>query len=128
MKKLYSLFTAALAATMLLSTASFAQTKTEKAKPATVAPAAPAAPAVAGPTEKEIADAKVKGLVWVNTDTKVYHKSGQFYGHTKVGQFMTEADAKKAGYNAAKGSKKVAAAHDATPAHAATPAATPAPA
>lgn len=53
------------------------------------------------PTSQEIADAKAKGLVWVNTSTKVYHKDGQFYGTTKHGKFMTEADAQKAGYRAA---------------------------
>ena len=57
-----------------------------------------AAPA---PTEKDIADAKSKGMVWVNTSTKVYHKDGQFYGKTKKGKFMTEDDAKKAGFRAA---------------------------
>ncbi len=50
----------------------------------------------------EIASAKSKGLVWVNTDSKVYHKSGRYYGNTKQGKFMTEADAQKAGYKAAK--------------------------
>jgi hypothetical protein len=43
-------------------------------------------------------------MVWVNTETKVYHKeSSRFYGRTKKGQYMTEADAMKAGYRAAKG-------------------------
>lgn len=43
------------------------------------------------------------GMVWVNTSTKVYHKSGsKWYGHTKSGKWMTEADAQKAGYKAAK--------------------------
>ena len=57
-----------------------------------------AAPA---PTEKDVADAKSKGMVWVNTSTKVYHKDGEFYGKTKKGKFMTEDDAKKAGFRAA---------------------------
>jgi hypothetical protein len=53
------------------------------------------------PTEKDIAEAQAKGRVWVNTDSGVYHKSGQFYGKTHQGKFMTEAAAKKAGYRPA---------------------------
>lgn len=64
------------------------------------------------PTAAEIADAKAKGLVWVNLNTKVYHKDDASYGTTKHGQFMTEADAIKAGYHMAKpsGVKKAPAA------------------
>jgi hypothetical protein len=43
------------------------------------------------------------GMVWVNTDTKVYHREGdRFYGKTKHGKYMTESEAVQAGYRAAK--------------------------
>jgi hypothetical protein len=70
------------------------------------APAATAkktvAPAPVPPTDAEISDAKAKGLVWVNTSTKKYHKDDADYGKTKRGKFMAEADAQKAGYVMAK--------------------------
>lgn len=66
------------------------------------APKTTKAPAVTAASPAEIADAKAKGLVWLNTESKVYHKGGQFYGNTKHGQFMTEADAMKAGGHLAK--------------------------
>lgn len=50
----------------------------------------------------EIAAAKSTGKVWVNTDSGVYHKSGRWYGKTKAGKFMTESEAKAAGYKEAK--------------------------
>jgi hypothetical protein len=44
------------------------------------------------------------GLVWVNTETHVYHREGsRFYGTTKKGTYMTEADAQKQGNKAAVG-------------------------
>ena len=100
MNKLFRLSMAslALAATLLFSGSAFAfapqAAKSTKAASKTTATAAP--------TAAEIADAKAKGLVWVNTSTKVYHKDGTYYGNTKQGKFMTEADAEKAGFRAAK--------------------------
>jgi hypothetical protein len=43
------------------------------------------------------------GMVWVNTDTKVFHEPGdKWYGKTKHGKYMKESDAVAAGYRAAK--------------------------
>ena len=41
------------------------------------------------------------GMVWANTESKVYHKEGDhWYGKTKQGEWMTEDEAVKAGYRA----------------------------
>jgi hypothetical protein len=43
-----------------------------------------------------------QGLVWVNTETGIYHRQGsRFYGTTRKGKYMTENDAKQAGYKPA---------------------------
>ena len=42
------------------------------------------------------------GKVWVNTETHMYHKEGsRFYGTTKKGKYVTEAEAIKEGNKAA---------------------------
>jgi Helix-hairpin-helix motif len=44
-----------------------------------------------------------KGMVWVNTESGIFFREGdRWYGKTKEGKFMTEADAQKAGYREAK--------------------------
>src|SRR4029453_13033282 len=74
---------------------------------------AAASPAAAGPAPakgsstqaaaKAPAPGGGHGRVWVNTETRVYHKEGsRFYGTTKKGEYMTEAEAMKAGNKAAK--------------------------
>jgi hypothetical protein len=54
-----------------------------------------------GPSPQQIAEAKAQGLVWVNIATHVYHKDGPLYGTTRLGKFMKEEDAQKAGYRLA---------------------------
>lgn len=44
------------------------------------------------------------GKVWVNSGSKTYHCEGsKFYGKTKSGEYMSEADAKAKGNHAVKG-------------------------
>jgi DNA uptake protein ComE-like DNA-binding protein len=78
------------------------------ARPSPAAPAGRPAAAAAktAPSEAVSSPAQpppAKGMVWVNTDTKVYHREGdRWYGNTKHGKYMTEADALKAGYRASR--------------------------
>ena len=69
--------------------------------PATPAPAAakttPAQPTAANTS------ACAANMVWVNTESKIYHMStDRWFGNTKKGQCMTEAAAQAAGNRAAK--------------------------
>lgn len=63
-------------------------------------------------TTKEEVAAKTppkKGMVWVNTESKIYHVEGdRWYGKTKNGEWMTESEALKMGARASKegGSKE----------------------
>jgi competence protein ComEA len=63
-------------------------------------------PAAAAASPRQAPSAK--GMVWVNTATRIYHREGdKWYGNTKEGKYMTEEDAIKAGYRASKeGTKK----------------------
>ena len=65
----------------------------------------PSASAGAGKSEPSVAyqAPPSKGMVWVNLETKVYHREGdRWYGRTKRGKYMTEADAIRQGYRVSK--------------------------
>ena len=84
-------------------TAKPATANTPAAKPASSSASAASSPASPKPAAtQQTRPANTTGMVWVNTDSGIYHKSGtRYYGKTKQGKYMTEADAIKAGYRAA---------------------------
>ena len=73
------------------SAASAAKTSTAPMVKSAAKIATPATPAAGGG----------EGKVWVNTKSKTYHCEGtKFYGKTKVGEYLSEADAKAKGNHA----------------------------
>ena len=82
-------------------------------KAAAPAPAPTPAPAASAPAASTKMSPQAKaasmtqapgggaGMVWVNTESKVYHCPGTtYYGKTKAGKYMSEADAKAMGAHA----------------------------
>jgi len=94
LKKCALLLTCVALVLALVSAPAFAQADKSKAKAE-----------AKGKTQKvEARTPPQKGMVWVNTgsEDKIYHTEGtRWYGKTKEGKWMTEADAKKDGYHAA---------------------------
>ena len=71
--------------------------------PATSAPA-PAKGPVAAAAARTAAPGGAPNLVWLNTSSNVYHCYGDtYYGKTKAGAYMTEADAKAKGAHGERG-------------------------
>jgi len=88
------------------ATATPAGQTTTAASPAPSAAPKKAAKALPTPLATQAAGGG-NGLVWVNSDSHVYHKEGsKWYGRTKHGKYETEQDAIKEGNHASKNEKQ----------------------
>lgn len=81
-------------------------------QPTTARPAAPTTAVAPSGGNQFSAEAQAKArcpsdtVVWVNTDSKIYHFTGYSdYGKTKKGTYMCERDATAGGFRAAKNEK-----------------------
>jgi hypothetical protein len=74
--------------------------------PSVTQPMPPKAPQAAAPAKaaKPVTPPPAgKDMVWANPESKIYHKAGtHWYGKTRQGSYMTESEAIKAGYRAAR--------------------------
>jgi hypothetical protein len=97
------------ATTAATNAANTAKTNATAAVAAKVNPPAVVAVAAPAPVATPVAPVKVAvgggaSKVWVNASSKTYHCEGsKFYGKTKTGEYMAEADAKAKGNHAVKG-------------------------
>jgi hypothetical protein len=74
----------------------------KKAEARRAASPTPATTTEAEAVSRDPAPGGGQGLVWANTETRVYHRIGsRFYGTTKKGKYMTEGDAVSQGFKPA---------------------------
>jgi hypothetical protein len=90
------------------ATAAATPTPAAASNPAATPAAAPAVKKHKAPEPQSVqAAGGGNGQVWVNTETHVYHREGsKWYGRTKQGKYLSEADATKEGDKPAKNEKK----------------------
>ena len=83
--------------------ADFFKPKTSASPAAAAAPAATTTSAATRVAQATPAPGGGHGLVWVNTESHIYHKEGsRFYGKTKKGKYVSEPEAIKEGDKASK--------------------------